>query len=231
MVALQAWVLLLVTSLPVLLLNLSRALNRRGKKFPLNIEKQLLAAIEGAGGLHSFPFGESEALDKLLNETEHRDDNGENLFGARGDKVRRAYQKQLFYIRNRWTRGQCYKHLSWLTLQPFDKLKKAAKQGDPVPDCVPSAVLSASKSSRHVLSSVNVGQSALSKRKAQAPAESATKQPSSACRVIDTSPVTPTSNVKMSGKFVLPPKCTGAVHIAGDCSHSLFCPTRQHYSD
>jgi len=120
---------------------------------------------------------------------------------------------------------QC-KHLSWLALQPFDKLKKAAKQGHPVPDCVPSAVLSASKSSHRVPSSVNIGQSALSKRKAQAPAESATKQPS--CRVIDTSPVAPASNVKMSGKFVLPPKCTGAIHIAGDCSHSLFCPIRQH---
>jgi len=34
------------------------------EKIPLNIEKKLLAAIEGAGGLHSFPFGKSQALDK-----------------------------------------------------------------------------------------------------------------------------------------------------------------------
>ena len=61
------------------------------ERIPLPIEKKLLAAIEAAGGLYSFPYGESQALDKLLNETEHRDDNGEKLFGDRGDKVRKKY--------------------------------------------------------------------------------------------------------------------------------------------
>jgi len=173
----------------------------------------LLGDIEAAGGFFSFPRGKSQALDKLFNNTEQRDKNGGNIFGSRGDQVRRKYRRQIEYIPKTWTREQYYQHLSWLKVQPFANLQKAAKQGNPFPDNVPSEVPSAAqpavkskvKGQAKVLSVVEVGE-ASSKRKA--PAESVAKQSSSAPRrlpsMIDTSPVTPTSNAKMSGKFCLP---------------------------
>ena len=67
---------------------------------PLNVEKELLAGIEASGGFYTFPHGEAQALDKLLNESEHIDEDGGNLFGKRGDKVRRKYCRRINYILN-----------------------------------------------------------------------------------------------------------------------------------
>jgi len=67
---------------------------------PLNIEKELLAAIEASGGFYSFPHGKAQALDKLLNDSEHQDEDGGNPFGKRGDKVRRKYCRRINYILN-----------------------------------------------------------------------------------------------------------------------------------
>jgi len=206
-------------------------------KVPFNIEKALLGDIEAAGGFFSFPHGESQALDKLFNNTEQRDENGGNTFGSRGDQVRRKYRRRIEYIRKTWTREQYYRHLSWLKVQPFANLQKAAKQGDPFPDNAPSEVPSAAqpavktkaKGQAKVPSVVEVGE-ASSKRKA--PAESGAKQSSSAPHrlpsVIDTSPVTPTSNTKMSGKFCLPNVLEPSTLPEIVLTHSLFCPTRHH---
>ena len=198
------------------------------EKIPLNIEKKLLADIEAAGGLYSFPHGESQALDKLFNDSDHRDEvTGANLFGERGDAVRRKLRRRVNYLRKEWTRDKYYQHLSWLQLQPFANIKKAAKQGIPLPNNVPSAV----KSNAQVPSFVNVAENQLpglqspsSKRKA--PPTAGAKQPLPEdhrvpVQVPSFVASAPASNPKMNGKF-LPPKCTGAIHNIGRFSHFLL---------
>jgi len=73
---------------------------------PFCIEKALLGDIEAAGGCFSFPHGESQALDKLFDNAEQRDENGGNTFGSRGDQAWRKHHRQSEHIQKTWTREQ-----------------------------------------------------------------------------------------------------------------------------
>ena len=147
--------------------------------------------------------------------------------------MRRKCRRHINYILNNWSKEKYYQHISWLQVQSFANLKKGAKHGKSLPDNAPSAVPSAVptpvKSNSEVPSFVNVLEDKLpAPQNRKAPSLARTKQ--TVPSIIATSPTTPTYS-KMSGKFVLPPKQAGAIHIAGYCSHSLFCPTRQCHSN
>jgi len=175
-------------------------------KIPLNVEKKLLTEIEISGGLFSYPIG--EGLDKLLNETEQKNDAGENPFGGRGDVARRKYRRRVHYIRNNWTKEKYLLHLSWLKVEPFANLKKNGKS-QPLPDKVPTNV------PRSVDVNVSVPTSADSFKKERADSKPSLKDPGTAgaksrasSRRPNIIPTTPST--KMSGAF-LDPETTGAM--------------------
>lgn len=203
--------------------NRSTASNESSRsKIPLNIEKKLLAEIETSGGLFAFPLG--EGLDKLLNDTEQKDEAGGNPFGDRGDAARRKYRRRIHYIRNNWTKEKYLLHLAWLKVDPFANLKKKGKS-QPLPDKVTSNIPTSVN--------VNIPTSADAfKEEPSDPKPESLKTPVAAgakSRASESEnrhpaiiPTTPST--KMSGTF-LDPETTGAMHALLVCIFALtpFC--------
>jgi len=104
------------------------------EKLPDNVERQLLADIQLAGGLKDFDFSETQGLAKLLDNPERI-----NIYGPRGDPIRRKISHRVQYLKHRtvpqWNRilDRVFKGNPPKVGVPQKKSKKKAPPPPPPP--------------------------------------------------------------------------------------------------
>ena len=113
------------------------------EKLPANVEKQLLADIQLAGGIKDFDYTENQGLAKLLDNPERV-----NLYGNRGDPIRRRISHRVQHLKRR-TVPQWNRILDRVFNGDPPKIgvpHQASQQAPPPPPPPPRSISATSKS-------------------------------------------------------------------------------------